>query len=290
MRWVLNIAPLFVALLTSACSTQSELRFTSSVIEVGPARAVVVPPPGGPSIVAVLQRKYRNGVSQEIALSTASRTIGQNAIYVSMVNDLHGYSEIDDTLSIPGLAPDRIAGEMEERFPGVEMHTSLLYAQNKYGPFGFATGRSALGDTCLYAWQLIEPNEKALLTPGGMVSIRLRLCDMNGTTEQLLRTMYHFNIVAYFESVGWNPFGSTPPLPPSIGAPDAPISPLSTNIYSVPTPLEASPQPLGAESARRTAPRTEAPAPIRDISRHAPPAVQETGEPLTGYPVVPPPP
>lgn len=125
--------------------------------EVPPTKAVILPPPGGPSVVAVLERKYQNGVSQEIALSTASATPGQNAFHVSMVNDFETLSELDDTLRVRRVSPEVVQNEMEERLAGVAMRISLFYAQNKFGPFGFATGRSSAGDLCLYAWQQIEP-------------------------------------------------------------------------------------------------------------------------------------
>ncbi|HZW48495.1 MAG TPA: cellulose biosynthesis protein BcsN, partial [Microvirga sp.] len=183
-----------VSLLAAACTSRSELGFATLMSEVPATRAIIVPPPGGPSIVAVLQRGYQNGVSQEIALSTASLTPGQNAFYVSLASGTAPQSEIDDVLSLPPLTEDRIQKEMEERLPGIEMQTSLVYVQNKYGPFGFATGRSASGDVCLYAWQRIEPNEPAVLVPGGTISVRLRLCDVSATPEQLLRSMYGFTI------------------------------------------------------------------------------------------------
>ena len=115
-------------------------------------------PPGGPCVVAVLQRTYQNGISQEIALSTASLTAGQNAFYVSLLNNTASNFEIPETLPRPPLTPGPDPGEMEERIR-VDMRTSLVYVQNKFGPFGFATGRSATGDLCLYAWQQIEPTE-----------------------------------------------------------------------------------------------------------------------------------
>ncbi|MDF2688907.1 MAG: hypothetical protein K0Q80_1872, partial [Microvirga sp.] len=199
----LAILPVLVA---GACTTRNDIGFATLMNEVPATQAIIVPPPGGPSIVAVLQRNYQNGVTQEIALSTASLTSGQNAFYVSLATGRRGLSEIDDILSVPAsITQDRIAGEMEERLPGIEMQTSLVYVQNRYGPFGFATGRSASGDTCLYAWQRIEPTEPAIFIPGGVISVRLRLCDAAATQEQLLRSMYGFTISAYYMSNFWNP-------------------------------------------------------------------------------------
>ena len=267
-------------LLLAACSTQSELRFSAQMSEVPATRAVILPPPGGPSVVAVVERKYQNGVSQEIALSTASATPGQNAIYVSMVNDFETLSEIDDTLRVRRITPEVIQNEMDDRLAGVDMRISLFYAQNKYGPFGFATGRSSVGDLCLYAWQQIEPTTPAILTPGGAISVRLRLCDADATEEQLLRTMYAFTIVAHFASPDWNPYGDPPAVSPSLGEMDAPINPLASGQFGSTPPVRA-PAPVRRVVTRPVLKDTEA-API------APPATRQ--EPLSGYPVVPPPP
>jgi Cellulose biosynthesis protein BcsN len=279
----LLILPVLAA---GACTTRSEIGFATLMSEVPATRAAIVPPPGGPSIVAVLQRSYQNGLSQEIALSTASLTPGQNAFYVTLATASTPQSEIDDVLSLPStITQDRIAGEMEERLPGIEMQTSLVYVQNKYGPFGFATGRSASGDVCLYAWQRIEPNEPAVFVPGGVISVRLRLCDAAATQEQLLRTMYAFTISAYYMSGSWNPYGEPPPVPAQLGQIDAPIYPLGMGTSAPPAIVRQ--QRIRVE---RTTPssrlidkdtvgaqeRAPAPAPVPE-------------GPPSGYPVVPPP-
>ena len=254
--------------------------------EVPPAQAIIVPAPGGPAVIAVLQRRYQNGVTQEIALSTASATTGQNTFYVSMVKEPETVSEIDDTLRVRRLTQEIVQEEMEERLPGIDMRTSLIYVQNKYGPFGFATGRSATGDTCLYAWQQIEPNEPVLFMPGGTISIRLRLCDADATEEQLLRTMYAFTIPTHFMSGAWNPYGTPPPPPEHLGQPNAPIYPFGM-VGAERT--EASPQrsltPASGSVLRSSPPSTTL---IDKDTVPAPPSAPH--EPLTGYPVVPPPP
>ncbi|MGO4388981.1 cellulose biosynthesis protein BcsN [Microvirga sp. 2YAF29] len=275
----LAILPVLVA---GACTTRSDIGFATLMNEVPATQAIIVPPPGGPSIVAVLQRNYQNGVTQEIALSTASMTPGQNAFYVSLSTGRRGLSEIDDVLSLPtSITQDRIAGEMEERLPGIEMQTSLVYVQNRYGPFGFATGRSANGDTCLYAWQRIEPNEPAIFIPGGVISVRLRLCDAAATQQQLLRSMYAFTISAYYMSNFWNPYGSPPSPPAQLGQLDAPLYPLGIGTAEPPAVVR---QRVRVErpASRLIDKDTVAP-------RRAPAAPEVPEGPTSGYPVVPPP-
>lgn len=281
---------LALPLLMAACTTRSDLGYATLMNEVPATRAMVVPPPGGPAIVAVLQRNFRNGVSQEIALSTASLTPGQNAFYVSLSSGTSPQSEIDDTLTLPPLSQDRIQKEMEDRLPGIEMQTSLVYVQNKFGPFGFATGRSAAGDVCLYAWQRIEPNEPAVLVPGGVISIRLRLCDAAATQEQLLRSMYGFTIAAYYLSGSWNPYGSPPPAPAYLGEIDTPIYPLGIN--------GAAGTPVVRERRIRIESGSASPARVIDKDTVSPAATIQpsvpagrvpAASPQTGYPIVPPP-
>lgn len=285
----LAVAATACLLLTAACTTRSEIGFASVMSEVPVTKAAVVPMPGGPSIIAVLQRSYQNGLSQEIALSTASLTPGQNAFYVTFANGSNPQSEIDDVLSLPPLSQDRIQKEMEERLPGIEMETSLVYVQNKYGPFGFATGRSANGDLCLYAWQRIEPNKPAIFVPGGTISVRLRLCDASATTEQLLRTMYGYTIAAYFMSGSWNPYGEAPPAPAQLGELDAPIHPLGLTDSERPTASRQtrverrSLEPVSRIMDKDTVNPSPSP------GEPAPTSPEVPAAPLSGYPVVPPP-
>ncbi|MBJ6125297.1 cellulose biosynthesis protein BcsN [Microvirga splendida] len=281
-----------VALMSvAACAGRSDLGYATLTTEVPATRAIVVPPPGGPSIVAVLQRLYQNGIAQEIALSTASRTSGQNAFYVSLLNNTASNMEIPETLSLPPLTPDRIEREMEERIPGVAMQTSLVYVQNKFGPFGFATGRSPQGDLCLYAWQRIEPEEPAILVPGGAISVRLRLCGADASIDQLLRIMYGYTISAYYRQESWNPYGDPPSPPAGFGQTDAPMYPLGLDRREDATVIRR--RVLPSESHRAVVP-DEPSGRVIDKDTVLPPVpaptVPQTTSPLGGYPVVPPPP
>lgn len=288
-RKVLNLfAVAALSMATAACAGRSDLGYASLMSEVPVTRAIIVPPPGGPSVVAVLQQQYQNGLSQEIALSTASVTTGQNAFYVRLLNNTASNTEIPDSLSLPSLTPDRIQSEMEERMPGVEMQTSLVYVQNKFGPFGFATGRSSSGDLCLYAWQQIEPGEPAIFVPGGAVSVRLRLCDADANVDQLLRVFYGYTIAAYYRQESWNPYGDPPSPPANFGERDAPMYPLGLGDDGKATIIR---RRSLSEETRRSVP-VETPRRLIDKDTSAPPAeVQpDISAPPSGYPVVPPPP
>lgn len=111
------------------------------------------------------------------------------------------------------------------------------------------------------------------------MSVRLRLCDADATEEQLLRTMYGYTIVAHFASPDWNPYGDAPPVSPALGELDAPINPLASGQFG-------STPPVRAPAARPR--RPAASAVPRDRPPVSAPAVPQ--EPLSGFPVVPPPP
>jgi hypothetical protein len=282
-QFLKRVAAAAALMSVAACAGRSDLGYATLMSEVPATRAIVVPPPGGPAVVAVLQRVYQNGISQEIALSTASLTNGQNTFYVSLLNNTASNMEIPETLSLSPLTPDRIGREMEERIPGVEMQTSLVYVQNKFGPFGFATGRSASGDLCLYAWQQIEPDKPAILVPGGAISVRLRLCDADASVDQLLRLMYGYSIAAYYRQESWNPYGDPPPPPAGFGRIDTPMYPLGLDMGAGATVVR-----------RRIAPRDETSGRLIDkdtVPLAAPaPSMPQDISPLGGYPIVPPPP
>ncbi|MGO4706237.1 cellulose biosynthesis protein BcsN [Microvirga sp. 2MCAF38] len=271
-------------LLLPACSMRSDLHFKTLATEVPVIKAIVVPPPGGPAVVAVVENKFLNGVSQEVALSTAAEGVGQNAFWVSMMNDPDALTENDDVLTIRRITTERIQVEMDARLPGIDMRPSPYFVQNKYGPFGYALGYSAARDLCLYAWQLIEPTENAIFSTSGIVSVRLRLCEAGATEEQLLRTMYAYTISAYFEARGWNPYGSPGPVSPQLGQIDAPVYPLPTGVTVLRTAPPPSPRPQTVIRRAPAKPPVIAPE-TENVTRPA-----SLTEDRLGFPVVPPPP
>jgi hypothetical protein len=289
-RFLKLLAAAAALMSVTACAGRSDLDYATLNSEVPATRAIVVPPPGGPSVVAVLQRTYQNGITQEIALSTASLTSGQNAFYVSLLNNTASNMGIPETLTLPPLTPDRIEREMEERIPGVSMQTSLIYVQNKFGPFGFATGRSATGDLCLYAWQQIEPDKPAILVPGGAISVRLRLCDADAGVDQLLRVMYGYTITVYYRQESWNPYGDPPPPPAGFGKIDAPMFPLGLDRREDATVIRR--RVLSTESRPFIPDETSRRVIDKDTVEPAMPApsASQNTAPLGDYPVVPPPP
>ena len=266
-----------------ACSAQGD-RFSLNVLSqaqsVPLGQALIVPPPGGPAVIGVTQTAYENGLEQNVLLATNSAVPGQNEFTVRALKD----EPADNQTVVLGeerLQPERIGEELEERFPGVDMQVSLLYVQNKYGPFGFAIGQPRPGEQCLYAWQRIDRGERPILSyEGGSVSVRLRLCETGRTPTELLRTAYGYTFVGYSRAVGWNPLGEPPAPSPALGATSTPIYPApprGTFDDALPPRVERAERARAARPARPIEP-WPAPTVIE-----APPV----NEPLPGYPTVP---
>ena len=280
----ISVAAAVITLATAGCGEQklssSELVSASRAVSVDVGRAMALPPPGSLPVTGVTQRSYDNAVSQVVSLATRGRTPGENAIHVAFFTA----ADRPDSLGVegnllrePGIDDFSIAQEMEERLPGVAMAPSAVFVQNKYGPFGYAFGRGASGEACLYAWQRIASGDSIFLPRSGVISIRIRVCDPAATEATLLRLAYSYSINASLRRSGWNPIGDAPSPAPELGRAGAPIYPVPQ--ASAPDAFEQ--QPI-ARSRPARAPRTErriqeAPEPIPD-------------RPLEGYPTVPPPP
>lgn len=242
-------------------------------------QALVRTPAGGPPVIAVTQTSYSNAIVQTIVLPTGGGTPGQNAFVVSAFQS--GRPEENDPAALQdrALSSYAIGRELEREFPGIEMLTGQAYTQNKYGPFGHAFGRPGNGDLCFYGWQRIERTARPLFSwSGGVISIRLRLCERNRTEADLLRVFYGFTFVGRSTRPGWDPFDEPPGPPPALGATSSPIYPIQ----------EPAADERRAQPARETARvRTR----VRDAPPPEPsPATAVEVEPLPGYPTVPAPP
>lgn len=279
------LAASWLALVLAGCGEQrfsgDQLVTASRAVSVDIGRAMALPPPGSAPVIGVTQRTYENGVSQTISLATRGRTPGENAFHVAFLTaaDLpEGAGVEGNLLREPGVDDFAIAREMEERLPGVAMAPSAVFVQNKYGPFGYAFGRGAGGEACLYAWQRLARGDSVFRPRSGLISVRLRICDPAATEASLLRLAYDYSLNARLQRVGWNPIGDAPPPSPDLGEAGAPIYPQAPQLSFGESPQR--PQAARPRPERRPRPEpAEAPAPDPVSTR-----------PLEGYPTVPPPP
>jgi len=256
----------------------SELVTASRFVSVDPSRALIVLGPGSLPTTGVTQRSYENAVSQVISLRTRGRTPGENTIHAAFLTaaDLPDSTGVEGNLmKEPGIDDFSIAQEMEERLPGVAMAPSAVFVQNRYGPFGYAFGRSAAGDACIYVWQRMASGDSIFLPRSGVISVRIRVCDPAATEASLLRLAYDYSLNASLRRPGWNPIGDAPSPAAGLGGAGAPIYPLPQASFPVTSERRPVSRPRPAGAPRGGAPRASEPIPDK---------------PLEGYPIVPPPP
>lgn len=247
-----------------------------------------MPGAGGPSIVGVLERRYNNGVEQEIVLSGGGGVAAPNTMRVQFIGPVDETTSGRTALSERSLARTEIGRELRQEFPGVAMVRSPLYVQNRYGPFGYATGRTG-ATACLYAWQRMSGTDDAtlILRPRGIINLRLRLCEAGASEAQLLSVMYGLGINAFLNHFSWVPYGAPPSPDASLGETGAPVYP----VVEAPVPPGYSP-PVAPEAAAPAPPppRRARPAPVQRVSAPAPEPVVVPALPAPVGPFVPPPP
>jgi hypothetical protein len=91
--------------------------------------------------------------------------------------------------------------------PGVPLRTSLTYLQNRSGPFGYAVGKSAQGDECIYAWQRVATPDRDLsvVNSRNTLSIRLRLCEPHTSEAALIANMMGLDVNVGVSGGLWTP-------------------------------------------------------------------------------------
>lgn len=219
------------ALLVAGCAPYpwggTNIKVMTSTVEVPLSDAIVLPEPGAaPRLLAVLETRYFNAVEQEIILATHSVARGQNAFHAIFFGPVKERTGSDNLRADDFLNAEVIEEEMEEAMPGVSMYTSNYFVQNRYGPFNYAMGYGGGGELCMYAWQRIQSQVPVYLIwrDRGVIALRLRLCQVGATEQDLLRVMYRFSINAYFLPPGWQPYGRPMGEPEGIGRIGGPLA------------------------------------------------------------------
>lgn len=248
LRGILLVAT-GLPLVLAGCANPPPITNSTGTSIVSSETAFAYPAPGGPSVTTVLERRFANATEQDILLSTSARTPGQNMLKVQMFGPVDASLAGDSKLRDGYLPIGDVGSEMRQVLPGIRMQRSPFYVQNKYGPFGYAVGRSASGDTCLYGWQRITStgSTQTLIGNKGSVQVRLRLCDQNAPEQHLLDVMYGYTISSSFKTRNWNPYGNAPAPDEAIGKSGHPIYPLGATQFGTVTTPRAEP----AKSVRR---------------------------------------
>ncbi|MGK6314131.1 cellulose biosynthesis protein BcsN [Neorhizobium sp. DT-125] len=210
----------------AACGTTGSIGQPPGPQLVASEKALIMPPPGGPAIVGVVERVRGNGVEQTVALSTSSRIPGQNYLKVHFFGP-QGSTPDTPAATFRTINESDLRREIARAAPGVSMVRATTFLQNTYGPFGYASGRSQGGDTCLFAWQQIRSpsTSSGIGRDFGMIQVRLRLCDRQAPARQMLNVMYGFTIVGTFQGAAWNPYGRAAGADKRLGRTGQPIYP-----------------------------------------------------------------
>jgi hypothetical protein len=174
------------------------------------SKALIMPAPGGPSVISVIEERFSNAIEQKVMVSTTASASGQNyfsiRMYGPMETDMQGAKPLDYTAVSAG----QQVQDARRAVPGVAMKPSALFLRNSYGPFSYAFGQSSGGDSCLYGWQQVSAQDggQASFASVGAIQVRLRLCEAGASEKDLLAVMYSYTITGSFPSEHWNPYGA----------------------------------------------------------------------------------
>ena len=250
------IALLTLAGLATSCTTTGGVRQSAGPETVANEKALAFPPPGGPAIVNVIERRHKDDVEQTISLATSSSVAGQNFLKIQFLG-VSGANPGLGSTPYKAVGENAIARELAAAIPGVRLARSATFVQNTYGPFGYASAQSRSGDTCLYAWQQIRAGRatQAQLQNFSMVQIRLRLCDARASERQLLNTVYGYTIAGGFRNEALNPYGAVQGADAVLARPGDPVYPDMSGYRSNATPIgyEAAPPVVRTVIVRREA-------------------------------------
>lgn len=245
MHLLKTIALMTLAGLTAGCTTTGHVRQSIGVETVESDKALAFPPPGGPAIINVVERRHARDVDQTISLATSSSVPGQNFLKVQFLG-ITGSNPGLGSRPFNTISERTVAREMASTIPGVRLARSAIFVQNSYGPFGYASGQSRSGDTCLYAWQQVQagfapPQEQRNF---GMVQVRIRLCDAHATERQLLSTVYGYTIAGHFDGAALNPFGAPRGADAVLGKPGELVYPDAAAYRTAPITIGYQPRPI----------------------------------------------
>ncbi len=244
------IALMTLACLAAGCKTTGEVRQSIGVETVSSDKALAFPPPGGLSIVNVVERRHAEDVEQTISLFTSSSVPGQNFLKVQFLG-VTGSNPGLGSRPFDTISENTIAREMAAAIPSVRLARSATFVQNGYGPFGYASGKSRSGDTCLYAWQQVRagfapPQEQRNFAT---VQVRIRLCDAHASERQLLSTVYGYTIAGHFAGAALNPLGAPRGAEAVLGKPGEMVYPDATPYRTAPISIGYQDRPAAIRPA-----------------------------------------
>jgi hypothetical protein len=137
VRWLRGAVPLAVAIATiTGCASKDGIRVPGPAATVSSDKAFALPPPGGPSIVNVVQHDFNNAAQQDIYLFTSAVTPGQNVMRVTFFGPVGLDYDDRKGLGYSSIRNSNVDRDMRRDLPGVAMAKSDFYVQYNEGAFG----------------------------------------------------------------------------------------------------------------------------------------------------------
>lgn len=194
----------------AACSATKSGTTISAPRTVETSQAMIVPAPGGPEVVSVIEERFSDAVEQKVILATNANNEGENYLSIRLYGPMERETQGEKKLGYKSATAVGLNNEAIRAMPGVAMKTSTLFLRNNFGPFGYAFGQSKGGDSCIFGWQQLRSGEgeRQSYRNAGAVQIRLRLCENGASEKELLAVMYGYTVTGSFASDQWNPFGA----------------------------------------------------------------------------------
>ncbi|WP_139108297.1 MULTISPECIES: cellulose biosynthesis protein BcsN [unclassified Ensifer] len=218
-------ASLVAAAAMSGCATRQDVGTPTGSAMVPSENALILPPPGGPAVLNVVERRRTNAIEQDIYLYTSAATPGQNVLQAKFFGPMDAKFDQQKSSGYAGIQDNRMMAEARRALPGVSLALNPYFLQNNYGPFGYAFGRGRANDACIFAWQQIrqQENHRSPLKGYGTIQIKLRYCVIGANEAELLAPVYGYTITGTFGDPAWNPYGAPPPLEAGLGRTGSPI-------------------------------------------------------------------
>lgn len=206
--------PIVVGMLSACTATRSGTTFTAPRT-VDTSQAMIMPAPGGPAVISLIEERFSDGVEQKVILATDATNSGQNYLAVRMYGPMERETQGAKSLGYRNFTAVAMTNEAIRAMPGVSMRQSDLFLRNNYGPFSYAFGQSSGGDSCIYGWQQLRSTEaeRENFRNTGKIQIRLRLCENGASEKELLAVMYGYTVTGGFQSEQWNPYGRPKQVP-----------------------------------------------------------------------------
>jgi hypothetical protein len=217
-----------VALLTAiveGCAAPRTIVSNESERHVSVDQAFVSLGPSAPPVLSIVEHPYENATRQTLRLATRGATPGENILRVDVIGIKNPGISRDATLPDAPLEAAQLGLDAEEALPGVPLRTSLTYVQNRSGPFGYAVGKSAQGDECIYAWQRVATPDRDInpVNSRNTLSVRLRLCEPHTSEQALIASMMGLNVNVGVSGGLWTP--EPKQFSSDIGSPGTEIGP-----------------------------------------------------------------